>query len=54
MANYSAKSLMALVGSVESNSEHILAKSIVEYAKKLLNVDKLANVDSFKVCFTSF
>ena len=47
--NFTAKSLMALVASLESNSEHILAKSIVDYGKKLLNVDSLAAVESFKV-----
>lgn len=45
---YSAKKLMAIVGSAEADSEHILGKSIVTYAKKLLGVDKLASTNDFK------
>jgi len=49
--NFTARSLMALVASVEASSEHILAKSIVDYGRKLLQFESnhgLATVKDFK------
>ena len=45
---------MAIVGSAEADSEHILGKSIATYARKLLGVDKLASTDDFKVTFPTY
>ena len=51
---YSAKKLMAIVGSAEADSEHTLGKSIVTYARKLLGVEKLASARDLKVGFVCY
>ena len=45
---------MAIVGSAEADSEHILGKSIVTYARKMLGVEKLASTRDFKVGFVCY